>query len=239
MVHFTLPGRLGETSVPISLRGRKTHQLLCRVRMGPRPQEPGLKCTPPFLAPTPLYSGTEAWQLRQRPWRWAFSAFHLLWGDCEAAGLSPALSAEEAFASPPGTRGGHLNLVCPTRLGLCACCFFSPSDQSQTLDLKGNPPHRGSIPSWSQAAPSAWCLENRPPQPLPLGREPGMCFSFFLLCSPLSPCGPGQRKAEEGFPVLASEPLPQASCQEGTPVRGHQGCSTTRGIAGSRDIYTG
>lgn len=46
--------------------------------------------------------------------------------------------------------------------------------------------------------------------------------------------GPGQREAEEGFPVLASGSLPCASCQEGTcraghPARGHQGRSTTRG----------
>lgn len=43
------------------------------------------------------------------------------------------------------TPGGHLNIVCPIRLGLWACCFFSPSDQFQILDLKGRPPSSGKL----------------------------------------------------------------------------------------------
>lgn len=72
------------------------------------------------------------------------------------------------------------------------------------------------------------------------GQGAGVCASVSS-CSALR-CGPGQREAEEGFPVLASGSLPCASCQEGTcraghPARGHQGRSETPGIAGSLDTH--
>lgn len=48
--------------------------------------------------------------------------------------------------------------------------------------------------------------------PLHCGQGAGPCVSI-LSCSALR-CRPGQRKAEEGFPVLGSRSLPCASCLE-------------------------
>lgn len=116
--------------------------------------------------------------------------------------------------------------------------FFPPSDQSQILNLKGKPPCLGSLPPWRQEAPSAWWSGNRPP--LRTGSW-GVCLRVILLCSPMRA---RPEESRRGLPILASGSLPCASCQEGTcraghPARGRQGCSTTRGIAGSLDIHTG
>lgn len=116
--------------------------------------------------------------------------------------------------------------------------FFPPSDQSQILNLKGKPPCLGSLPPWRQEAPSARWSGNRPP--LRTGSW-GVCLRVILLCSPMRA---RPEEGRRGLPILASGSLPCASCQEGTcraghPARGHQGCSTTRGIAGSLDIHTG
>lgn len=48
--------------------------------------------------------------------------------------------------------------------------------------------------------------------PLPCGQGAGPCVSVLSRSAPW--CGPGQRKAGEGFPVVDSRSLPCASCLE-------------------------
>lgn len=264
VTHLTLPRKsLRDTSVPISLRGRKTKQLLHSGPPGARPQEQGLctawggvwvwglqqKCTQLFLAPTPLFScGSKACKPGRRSWRGCPRVSSALEEGLPGWLVSRVLTTvqREAFSSPlrPATPGGRLKLLCPTTLGLGICCFFSPSDHAQILDLKGTPhPLPRKLNFLEPGCPSAWCLENRPPRPRTLAGELGHVSQEvpFFSCSALQ-CGPGQSrppslKTEEGFPVLASGSLPCASCPECPPAGAGEGSQGSH--ASSRAIHSG
>lgn len=101
------------------------------------------------------------------------------------------------------TCGGRLSLLCPTRLGLWGCSFFSRSAQAR-LGFKGRVPHLRSLTSRSRDPPSTRRSENRPPQPLTRRWRAGACFSrsarSFLLCSPVQAWpGPLSPKSRRGL----------------------------------------
>lgn len=173
---------------------------------------------------TPFLCGSEAWKEE------ALVRGSLCVPSAVGWGETPRVVVSEPW-SPCISRllqvtcGGRLSQICPTRLGLWACCFFSSSDQTQILDLKEKVSSSRKLNFLELGC--TFCMVFRKPvstAPHAVGGELGHVSreAPALSCSAF-PCGPGPSplslKSRRGLPSSGFRIHPVRAAWRASPGR--------------------